>query len=115
MVMAREYCSADPNKAEQTLETFSLQFKERFNKFYVEHRYSCEPKVLYIITKSQGDILMEMRSIESAILTYKELVTRSLADPIFRKTSVKRSSCTLRRWLLTRSLGTATGWSVTIP
>ena len=39
--------------------------------------------------KSEGDILMELRSIESAILTYKELVRLLVGFIGLRKTIVK--------------------------
>lgn len=38
-----------------------------------EFRYRGDPKVVYVVIKAEGDILMELRSIQYAIVTYKEL------------------------------------------
>ena len=58
----------------EELNTFSALFKDVFAKFITEFRYRGDSKVVYVVIKAEGDILMELRSIESAIVTYKELV-----------------------------------------
>jgi hypothetical protein len=77
--MVRDYLIGDPNlSADQKsikgdLENFSNQFKDLFSKLKVIYRYRGDPKVMYIIMKCEGDVLMDVRSVEAAIITYKEL------------------------------------------
>lgn len=77
--MVRDYCIGDPNLPSDVkslkgdIEAFSTAFKERFAKFKAQYRYKVEPKVMYCVMKCEGDILMDVRSIEPAIITYKEL------------------------------------------
>ncbi len=47
-------------------------------KFVTEFRYKGDPKVVYVVIKAAGDILMELRAIQAAIVTYKELVSLNL-------------------------------------
>jgi len=47
-------------------------------KFVTEFRYKGDPKVVYVVIKAAGDILMELRAIQAAIVTYKELVILNL-------------------------------------
>jgi len=77
MVMIREYSlpGGQNSSAQRDLEGFSTAFKERFSKFISEYRYRGDPKVMFCCLKAQGDILMELRAIQNAILSYKELVT----------------------------------------
>ncbi len=56
------------------MDTFSSLYKEVFGKFVTEFRYRGDPKICYVVIKAEADILMELRSIQSAIVTYKELV-----------------------------------------
>lgn len=77
LAMVRSFV-LEPNeekRAENNIEAFSNAFKDRFSLFKQDYRYRGEPKVLYVVMKSEGDILMELRSVEAAIVTYKEIVS----------------------------------------
>ena len=79
--MVRDYLLVDKKKDEtveaKDIDTFTVTFKDLFSKYFGEFRYRGDQQVVYCVLKAQGDILLEMRSIAGAILTYKELV-RSL-------------------------------------
>ena len=68
-----------PIKDKASLDAFTETFKDRFGKFKAQFKYNTiSSKIIYCIMKCEGDILMELRGIESAILTYKELVRSSI-------------------------------------
>ncbi len=56
-------------------EAFTSAFKELFAKYVQEFRYRGEQRAMFCVLKAEGDILLEMRCIQGAILTYKELVS----------------------------------------
>lgn len=50
-----------------------LAFKEKFASIKTAYRYKGEPKALVTLMKCEGDILMDLRLVEAAIVSYKEL------------------------------------------
>ena len=82
MQMIKEFLLANPSE-DKDVDVFGTVFKELFGKFVTEFRYRGDPKVVYVVIKAEGDILMELRSIQSAIVTYKELVRFHLFKFIF--------------------------------
>lgn len=73
MQMIKEFLLTNTSE-DKDVDLFGTVFKELFAKFVTEFRYRGDPKVVYVVIKAEGDILMELRSIQSAIVTYKELV-----------------------------------------
>ncbi len=78
-ILVRDQVLVDKKKEEagenRDIDTFTMMFKDLFAKYFGEFRYRGDQKVVYCVLKAQGDILLEIRSIAGAILTYKELVT----------------------------------------
>lgn len=111
-ILVRDQVLVDKKKEEagenRDIDTFTMMFKDLFAKYFGEFRYRGDPRVVYCVLKAQGDILLELRSIAGAILTYKELVTDIKIIKFYRKITVRRRNCTRRRWQPTHSSGTAT-------
>lgn len=112
-ILVRDQVLVDKKKEEagenRDIDAFTMMFKDLFAKYFGEFRYRGDPRVVYCVLKAQGDILLELRSIAGAILTYKELVTAiHLINNFYRKITVRRRNCTRRRWQLTHSSATAT-------
>ena len=111
-ILVRDQVLVDKKKEEagenRDMDTFTMMFKDLFAKYFGEFRYRGDQRVVYCVLKAQGDILLEIRSIAGAILTYKELVTAFYLINLYRKITVRRRKCTQRRWQPTLSSGTAT-------
>lgn len=77
MILIRDQIFQEKKKEEadtRDIDTFTWIFKDLFSKYFGEFRYRGDPRTVYCVLKAQGDMLIEMRSIAGAILTYKELV-----------------------------------------
>jgi hypothetical protein len=110
-IIVRDQILIDKKKEDagdaRDMDTFTMMFKDLFAKYFGEFRYKGDQRVIYCVLKAQGDILLELRCVVGAILTYKELVTVNTCNS-YRKIIVRRTKCTQRKWQPMLSSDTAT-------